>query len=105
MIQFSEDAVKKVLQVINQEIQRKELGIRIIAEQMEDTVEYQMFWEETKQKDDTIFNQEGLKIFIDSKSRELVEDTVVFLTEQEGQEGLFIMKNTSNCASCSTNCF
>ncbi|WP_141432877.1 iron-sulfur cluster assembly accessory protein [Bacillus sp. 03113] len=104
MMQFTEDAAKKVLELVDEE-KRNDLGIRIYAQSNESEVQYEVFWEDRALPKDIITHQEGLKIFVDPESNELLNETVIFFTVQDGEEGLFIMKTTSNCSTCSTVCF
>lgn len=105
MMQFAEEAIQRLLELSSNHENAGNVGIRLKAEKSEDQLTYQIFWEEEELQDDLITYQKGLKIFLDKKSYELVENTYVFLTEQDGKEGLFIMNNTSNCSTCTETCF
>lgn len=102
---FSDEAVQRLLEYKGQNKFREEVGVRITAEEVDNQVSYEVYWEEKERPKDMITYHDGIKFFIDQKSKELVKDTFVYLIEKNGQEGLFIMKNTSNCSSCSTTCF
>lgn len=104
-MQIAEDAVQKLLELIAHYENPATAGIRVIAKELDKKISYEVYVEKSEFSDDYIFFQEGLKIFMDPQTKDLVDDTYAFLTEQDGQEGLFIMKNTSDCASCSETCF
>lgn len=101
----TEEAAKRLLELRPDSKDGFDFGIRITAKEGDNGVSYQVFWEEKEFENDQIIYQAGLKIFIDFKSNRLIDDTTVFLTEQDGQEGLFIMNHTSNCSTCSEACF
>lgn len=105
MMQFAEEAIQRMLEIISIHGNTENVGIRLKAEKSEDQLTYQIFWEDEELQDDFITYQKGLKVFIDKKSYVLIENTYVFLTEQDGKEGLFIMNNTSNCSTCTETCF
>ncbi|MGP7816681.1 iron-sulfur cluster biosynthesis family protein [Niallia sp. 01092] len=103
-MQITEDAVKKVLDLMEQQDNR-EMGLRIKAMPAEDKVDFQLYWESEELPSDKIIQQEGLKIFLDDDSSKLLEEMTIFYTVQDGKEGLFIMNAISDCSSCSTVCF
>lgn len=104
-MQMAEEAIQRLLEIISKSENTANVGIRLKAEKSEEQLSYQVYWEDKEFPDDIITYQKDLKIFIDTKSYDLVENTYIFLTEQEGVEGLFIMNNTSNCSTCTETCF
>ncbi|SDY24449.1 Fe-S cluster assembly iron-binding protein IscA [Evansella caseinilytica] len=104
MIHFMNEAVDRTKALAVEQGLITNPGIRIRAKQKGFHVKYQLLWEELERTDDIVYDQGGLKIYIDADSALHVKDTVVFLTEQDGKEGLYIMKNTSVCATCSMTC-
>ena len=102
---WTEEATNKLIEMAEKQ-KRKENGIRIIAQpDDEEGFTYELYWEHQVMPTDETIKREGLNIFIDKQSHQLLEDTVVYFTIQEGKEGIFIMKTTSDCSTCSTVCF
>lgn len=103
-MQFTEEAAKELSEYIdNNNCNMK--GIRIIAVSIEENIRYQIYWEKEQFPDDEVIIQNGLKIFLDFKTSEVLKEQIIFYTEKDGKKGLFIMKSVSDCSTCSTICF
>ncbi|GKU84570.1 hypothetical protein [Niallia sp. NCCP-28] len=101
---FTEEAAEELLEYIdNKGLDMK--GIRIVAVSIEENIHYQIYWEKEQLPDDEVFIQNGLKIFLDFKTKAALKEKMIFYTEREGKKGLFIMKSVSDCSTCSTVCF
>lgn len=103
-MQFTEEAAEKLLEYIDNNHYDIE-GIRIIAISIEENINYQIYWEKEQFPDDEVIIQNGLKIFLDPKTSEALEEQMIFYTEKDGRKGLFIMKSVSDCSTCATVCF
>ncbi|PKG22301.1 hypothetical protein [Niallia nealsonii] len=102
-MQFTEEAAKELLEYIDNNCNMQ--GIRIIAVSIEENIHYQIYWEKEQFPDDEVIIQNGLKIFLDFKTSEVLKEQMIFYTEKDGKKGLFIMKSISDCSTCSTVCF
>lgn len=103
-MQFTPEAAERILTYMK-ENNIDEAGLRISATKDNDKVNYCVYWEDQELMEDIVIIQEGLKIHVTPDSNQLLDNTIVFTSMEEGIEGLFIMENQSDCSSCAIDCF
>jgi len=103
-MQFTEEAAEKLSEYIENNRGGIE-GIRIMAASAKGNLYYRIYWEKDSFPDDEVIIQNGLKIFLNSYTSEVLKEQTIFYAEKDGKKGLFIMKSVSGCSTCSTVCF
>ncbi|MBM7541897.1 hypothetical protein [Amphibacillus cookii] len=79
--------------------------LRVHATEKKGKLSYQLFWDDQIANDDIVQKEDGFTICTSVASSPLLNSTLVFVLEEEGVEGLFIMENQLDCASCMIDCF
>lgn len=100
MIEFSEEARERALEILAEQGNGETSGIRIRLIQENCSIRYEMDWEEAMQPGDRVIVKNNLIIYMDNFSYEALSNAVVEYIYDEGREGFIIRHMKSACSTC-----
>lgn len=101
MIDFTEEARERALEIIFEQGNGETSGIRICLIKEECTLRYEMDWEDFMQPGDRVIVKNGLIIYMDSFSYDALKNAVVDYYQDTDREGFIIRHMKSACSTCS----
>ncbi|MCZ0703736.1 Fe-S cluster assembly iron-binding protein IscA [Natronobacillus azotifigens] len=101
---FTDEAKKQVV-AYRKAHDLMDYSLRIHASEWDGKLNYQVYWDNRQEQDDIVSEEEGFTVYTSVESNNLLHSTLVFVSEEEGEEGLFMMENQLDCASCMIDCF